>query len=432
MKRLTTVLILCLLLTIIPCSSYAAGNHPFADVKNSDWYNDAVQFVYNRGLMKGTNPTTFSPEGRATRGMVVTILHNLENNPDAETGAFSDVADSAWYAKAVAWAAENGIVSGYGGGLFGPDDPVTREQMAVILNRYSEFKGYDYAAQTNLSDYDDVEKISSYARKSMAWANAWGIINGSGSHLMPKGYANRAQIAAMLMNFCKTDWTGQPPMASAEVSIARQDFVYTSPRNGATNAMHYDLVTVLGNSPAAQKINKAIRADFRAFQTAGDSVSGESYYFMNSIGIRHEWLSMYVDSDQTDDFFPCTVAAEVTQNGGGVLSIQYTARYLYDYYCEYGLTFDLNTGEQISYLNYFQKDKSKIISTIRTYLQDLVNNPPAMFMHNVEAALVPGFDFSRLDFYIDGRELVVCSPRIMAGDGTVWNESIHCGIYIGA
>lgn len=172
--------------------------NPFIDVKEDSWYYDAVRYVYENGLMKGTSDKNFSPDEKTTRGMIVTILHRLEGSPSAETNRFSDVKEDKYYAKAVAWAAENNIVNGYGNDKFGPEDAITREQLAVILMNYAKNKGYDVSAKANLSKYVDSEDISNWALDAISWANATGLIEGSENSLAPLAEATRAQVAAVL------------------------------------------------------------------------------------------------------------------------------------------------------------------------------------------------------------------------------------------
>ena len=176
---------------------------PFVDVSIDSWYADAVQYVYENGMMSGTSETTFSPDLTTTRGMIVTILYRMENEP-AVTGttAFTDVAADQYYANAVAWAAQNGIVSGTTATTFAPNSAITREQMAAILYRYAQFKGYDVSAKADLSVYTDAASVGAYAVDAMAWANGAGLITGtSATTLTPAGNATRAQVAAILMRF---------------------------------------------------------------------------------------------------------------------------------------------------------------------------------------------------------------------------------------
>lgn len=178
----------------------------FNDVSANDWFASAVDYVTGKGMMNGTADNTFSPKANTTRGMVVTVLYRLENQPSTSAASFTDVASGAYYANAVAWANANGIVSGYGSGKFGPNDQVTREQLAAILYRYAQYKKYDVSVgeDTNILSYDDAQSISSYAIPAIQWACGAGVVTGkSGSKLDPKGNATRAEVAAMLMRFCE-------------------------------------------------------------------------------------------------------------------------------------------------------------------------------------------------------------------------------------
>ena len=178
---------------------------PFGDMDDGDWFADAVRFVYENGMMNGVSETDFAPHAATSRSMIVTILYRLEGEPVVDYAMdFTDVAGDAYYAEAVRWAASEGIVGGYGGGLFGSDDAVTREQLAVILYRYAVYKGYDVSIgeDTNILSYADFADLSEYAIPAMQWACGAGIVNGtSESTLTPQGEATRAQVAAMLMRF---------------------------------------------------------------------------------------------------------------------------------------------------------------------------------------------------------------------------------------
>ncbi len=181
---------------------------PFADVDDGDWFADAVRFVYENGMMLGVSETDFAPHSTTSRSMIVTILYRLEGEPVVDYAMdFTDVAEGEWYTEAVRWAASESIVGGYGGGLFGADDAVTREQLAAILYRYAVYKGYDVSIgeDTNILSYADFADLSEYAIPAMQWACGAGIVNGtSESTLTPQGEATRAQVAAMLMRFCES------------------------------------------------------------------------------------------------------------------------------------------------------------------------------------------------------------------------------------
>ena len=176
----------------------------FTDLDPTLWYHDGIHFCLENGMMNGVGNGKFDPTGTTSRAMIVTILYRLEGEP-AVTGEnpFTDVADGQWYTNAVIWAAENDIVGGYGNGKFGPNDPITREQLATILYRYAQSKGQGFTgAWMFLLDYPDASEISSWADEAMHWCVMNGIINGKDGKLVPGGDASRAEAATMLMRYC--------------------------------------------------------------------------------------------------------------------------------------------------------------------------------------------------------------------------------------
>ena len=188
----------------VPTTPEQPTGLPFTDVQAGAWYADAVKYVFDQGLMSGMSAQEFGPDGQVTRGQVVTILWRLAGSPTVSGKAFPDVSASAWYADAVAWASANGVVSGYENGGFGPGDPVTREQLAAILYRYAQLSGKDTDQTADLSGYTDSVTISAWAPQALKWAVGSGLISGTGTHtLSPRGTATRAQIAVILQNFCK-------------------------------------------------------------------------------------------------------------------------------------------------------------------------------------------------------------------------------------
>ncbi|MFA6947680.1 MAG: S-layer homology domain-containing protein, partial [Eubacteriales bacterium] len=179
---------------------------PFSDVAAGDWFCGDVAYVYENALMKGSDETTFSAYSHATRGMIVSVLYRLAGSPDV-TGAnpFDDVAAGSYYENAVIWASENGIVNGVGDGKFAPDDDITREQLAAVLYRYAEYAGCDLTASADLTAFTDAGDISGYAAAAISWANANGFISGKGDGILdPLSCAQRCEIAALLHRFCDT------------------------------------------------------------------------------------------------------------------------------------------------------------------------------------------------------------------------------------
>ena len=182
-----------------------AGWDPFWDVDEYDWFYNSMLYTFAEDLMEGTGAHTFNPSANVTRGMLVTILYRLEGEPTVSgSAAFSDVSRNAYYAKAVNWAASEGIVKGFPDGTFRPNEPVTREQMATIFFRYADYCGYDTDARADLSGYRDAVEVSSWALAAVRWANAEGLVQGiTTKTLVPQGLATRAQISTILVRFCR-------------------------------------------------------------------------------------------------------------------------------------------------------------------------------------------------------------------------------------
>lgn len=204
-RFLSMLLTLCMLLSLLPSTVFAANsNVPFTDVKETDWFYDAVGYVYENGMMSGTGNNQFSPNVTTTRGMIVTILYRLEGSPAVSTASFDDVAAGEYYANGVSWAAANGVVSGYGNDQFGPNDPITREQMATILYRYAQYKEYETTVSGDVSSFTDGASVSSYAVEPMNWALGTGLLSGVGNNMLnPTGNATRAEAATILTRYCK-------------------------------------------------------------------------------------------------------------------------------------------------------------------------------------------------------------------------------------
>ena len=213
--------------------------NPFTDVKPGDWFYDDVMFVYEKKLMMGTSSTLFSPNEAATRAMLATILWRMEGSPAPKSSAgYSDVPTGQWYSDAIAWATEKGIFEGYGNGTFGPNDPITREQLAALFYRYASHKGYDTSAVGSLEQFSDKDKASSWALDALKWAIGSGLMNGKGDTLDPTGTATRAEIAAMLHRFVdkyglvpsttpsgNTQWTMRSPRTYDSSALGTWNFM---------------------------------------------------------------------------------------------------------------------------------------------------------------------------------------------------------------
>lgn len=175
---------------------------PFTDVKEADWFYEGVKYVFEKNMVKGVTETAYAPDNTLTRATLVTLLYRMENEPQAGENAFTDVAGGAWYENAVAWAAANEIVLGMGEGIFAPDVNITREQIAVILYKYTKFKGGDVSKTADLTAFTDAADVSDWAKDALSWAVAEGLIQGMGENTVaPTATANRAQIATILMRY---------------------------------------------------------------------------------------------------------------------------------------------------------------------------------------------------------------------------------------
>ena len=212
----------------------------YTDVDAGAWYADAVSYVTDNGLMGGTSSTAFSPEDAMTRAMLATVLYRAADTP-AVTGTddFTDTADGTWYADAVLWASRQGLVTGYGDGTFGTDDPVSREQIAAILWRYA---GSPQAQDAQ--DFSDESAISAYAADAVGWARANGIVNGKENNTFdPQGNATRAEVATILRNYLTMGAPEQPSTPDTEETNAL--VVYFS-ATGNTEAVAGYIADTLG------------------------------------------------------------------------------------------------------------------------------------------------------------------------------------------
>ena len=183
-----------------------SSSTPFLDIR-THWAKSAIESAVAKGLFAGTSPTTFHPDQAMNRAMLVTVLYRMEKEPAAEGRgkSFADVSAGVYYAKAVAWASDKGIVAGYSETQFGPEDTITREQLAVILNRYATYKGYNTSKTADLAAFQDADQISEWARVPVQWANVMKLLNGrTSTTLAPKGSATRAEVAKILVTFLDT------------------------------------------------------------------------------------------------------------------------------------------------------------------------------------------------------------------------------------
>ncbi len=176
--------------------------NPFDDVKADDWFYEGVRFVNEQGLMSGVETRVFAPQSTLTRAMLVTILHRLDGSPESMTFGFSDVSRKMWYTKSIDWAASYGIVNGVGNNKFEPDTAITREQIAVLLFNYTKYKKMDISQRKDLIAFRDSDKVSEWAKTSLEWAVASGLISGKNDNMLdPLGNATRAEFSVIMERY---------------------------------------------------------------------------------------------------------------------------------------------------------------------------------------------------------------------------------------
>ena len=238
-KQLCSLLTaLALAVGLLPSAARAAENAPsFADVPAAAWYADAVQYVYENGLMTGVSESAFAPDGTATRGQIVTILWRLAGSPVVNYAMrYADADEGAWYGEAVA--ASTGVVTGYTESSFGPNDAITREQLAAILYRYIKTQGQGFTGMWYFPlRYDDAASISDWADEAMHWCVMKGVLNGTGeTTLSPQLTATRAQLAAILRRFCelpKEAVSGSTAQTAYDRASAYLTAAVSAPRYGS-------------------------------------------------------------------------------------------------------------------------------------------------------------------------------------------------------
>ena len=204
-KRLLSLALVLAMILSLGCTVLAASVNDYVDVPQNAWYRGAVDYVLQRGYMVGATNNQFNPEGAVTRAQIAQIFYAMNGKPSAgKQPKFSDVSKDAWYAAAVNWAATFGVVSGYPDGSYHPMEFITRQQLATILYKYAQLKGYAAEGEgrgIGLGGYADVQDVGSWAWEAMAWCVHKGVISGSNIGLEPNAHATRAQIAAILRTF---------------------------------------------------------------------------------------------------------------------------------------------------------------------------------------------------------------------------------------
>lgn len=316
-RLLSALLALCLLLGLFPGAVYAAGGaQPFTDVNEADWFSDAVQYVYQNGLMYGTDDTAFSPDSSITRGQIAAILYRMEGSPASAKIFFTDVPAGEYYTDAAAWASVNGIMNGYGDGRFGPADPITREQLASTMYRYAGHKGYDTTITGSIARFSDGAAVSSYAVDAVNWAIGAGLFSGVGDNMFaPASGSTRAQAARILMLFCENTASSGKDTAPAYHTVT---FDYNYGSKGT-----YDTATVEHGKAVARPKNPT-----------RDGYSFAGWYTEKSGGKVHAFTSgITADLTLYAHWTSDNGGSGGGTSGGGAPSVTY-----------YTVTFDANGG----------------------------------------------------------------------------------------
>jgi len=267
----------------------------FSDVKEADWFSDDVDFVKANNYMQGTSDTEFSPHGKTTRGMIVTVLWRIDGENNDEGTVFSDIKPSDYFYNAVLWASKNNIVSGYSADVFAPNDNATREQFVTILYRYAKYKGYDISSSSSLNAFADISNVSEYARDALMWAVENKIITGtSDTTISPKDYIERCQLAAILHRFCdlyldeKTDIKTNSENESESTEAKTKSGGISSSRTSGKNESSEEPSEIVSNTPMI-------------YFDDVDAVAGEEVEvrvkLKNNPGILGMTLSSYFDDD---------------------------------------------------------------------------------------------------------------------------------------
>ena len=263
MKKYMRLVSVLLAFTLLCGVCVVSAGAAFTDVPAGAWYEEAVNWCGDHGIMSGSG-ASFEPDDTMSRAMLATVLYRVDGSPATESGEmFSDVPAGMWYTDAVAWASSGGIMGGYGGGLFGTNDPVTREDLATILYRYARNTDQDVSVgkDTNILSYDDASDISEYAIPAMQWAVVAGIIGGDAGALTPKSSATRAQVATILYRWLSAQEETEP-------APAPDDGNTTDP--GRVLVAYFSRAGENYSVGVISKGNTAIVAELIAEQTGGD------------------------------------------------------------------------------------------------------------------------------------------------------------------
>lgn len=257
-RLLAAALVCCMVLGALPFAGFAATAKDFGDVTPNSWFYEDVRFVCEKGIMIGTSDQTFSPNVAMSRAMLTTVLYRLAGSPAVEAAVvFSDVPTNQWYSDAITWASEDRVVEGYGNDLFGPDDPITREQLVTMLYQYACKTGSDITESKALDSFNDAAEVHEWALDAMQWAYAAGVVIGrSSQRLAPRASATRAEAAAMLHRFIQNRMPETDTPEDAELTVSLHNFaasesdIYLNTETSVTFTVDVEVSRQTENSPS--------------------------------------------------------------------------------------------------------------------------------------------------------------------------------------
>ena len=290
----------------------AAAEHPFRDVDKGAWFSEAVQYVYEHELMNGMETTEFGPDRPMSRAMLITVLHRMDGETEAETELpFTDISTAGFYYDALEWGYAEGIIKGMTDSEFSPDLSITREMMVAMFYRYADYKGLDTQKRAELGGYADAQRVAEYAKEPFEWAVAEGIINGmSERELGPQGLASRAQCAAVLQRFdgWVTDTEEEHEHRWVEHTVTEQVLVkegYYEPVYDFVDHGYEDTVIASDGTDLTGKSQEEI--DQYIADHPGVTVEVKSEWIVGWEIVDYEWVEPVYETVTTVDYEYCEV-----------------------------------------------------------------------------------------------------------------------------
>lgn len=423
-KKGTSLLLVLVMAAALLSPTAAAA---FTDVPATAWYAADVDQVQRYGVIYGVGGNKFAPNGTLTvlQALAMADRVHAAGHPDAARG-YNNFQGAGWAEDSVRYARDNGILKSTDS--WNINGKCSRLAMATIF--YRVFPQETARERNTVVELPDLKNDSSNA--PVFYLYRQGVLTGSDSFgtFRPASYVTRAEAAAIInrvldpskrKTFVLDKKSG---VQSVNVTVETKAIPFTSRKTNLSATLHYDLVTVGGDYPFAAEINAVLEKDMKEFSVAADT---------------RDRLSLYLNADYgTGEAYPATVTARVTHNGDGVLSVCFTASYLYDYCCEYGMTFDLSTGKQVGITKCFRKtDPVRLRAAVKAKLRahdpdneysmmNMIRDDPRFSRHDK----LTDYTLEELEYIVRNGELVILTPHVHTGDGGCYNEEVPCGVML--